>query len=532
MTRLLTLTTVFLLLGRAATAQDAEPFHLRVGAGAVSGTERFTITRTATGYDVAATIAITRGPTEGHFTLRETLGADWSPETYSMEMSGALGDASVKAERKGGSLVFTIKTAAASPAKEVPIAARLVLMDNMVAAPYQVLLNLAASTPGSFTIVVPFQLATVNGVLSPEGTLPGTLDGRPITVRKWTFTLAGIATEIYADAATNRFLRLVVPAQDAELVHEGFVMAAPPPAGPPAERPGGVKEQEIHFTSGDGQVFPATLCLPAATPAPLVVLVQGSGPQDRDETIGPNKPFRDLAWGLAERGVATLRYDKRTFAFPKSYRGTLDSESIDDAVAAVHFAAGLPEVAGRGVFVFGHSLGGLAAPYVAQRAEVRGLVLASAPGRTMDLIIRDQVASLSAGRTPDQLAETLALQDAIMAKVRAGTATAEDVQGQPPAAIRDMIIRDPIAELRKTTVPILVIKGGKDAQVFQADFDALSVLVTQRPGSEARLFPNLTHILTPVEGTADFRAILQPGRVAPEVLDLVASWVRGTTGGR
>ncbi len=221
------------------------------------------------------------------------------------------------------------------------------------------------------------------------------------------------------------------------------------------------------------------------------------GPQDRDETTGPNKPFRDIAWGLAERGVATLRFDKRTYAFPKSYTGSLESESIDDAVDAAAFSRTLQGVDGAQVFVLGHSLGGLAAMYVAQRAPVRGLILMAAPGRPMDQVIRDQVKTLNASLGDAKVAEILKLQDEIMGKVRAGTATATDLQGLSPVGVRDMIVRDPIAELRKSTVPMLVLKGGKDAQVFQADFDALAAVAAARPGSESRLFPDLTHIFTP-----------------------------------
>jgi len=80
-------------------------------------------------------------------------------------------------------------------------------------------------------------------------------------------------------------------------------------------------------------------------PFPAVVLVHGSGPQDRDETIGPNKPFRDLAWGLASQGIAVLRYDKRTKVHGAMMAGaveqfTVKEETIDDALAAVALLRG------------------------------------------------------------------------------------------------------------------------------------------------------------------------------------------------
>jgi fermentation-respiration switch protein FrsA (DUF1100 family) len=155
------------------------------------------------------------------------------------------------------------------------------------------------------------------------------------------------------------------------------------------------------------------------------------------------------------------------------------------------------------------------------------MVLMAGAGRPMDQVIRDQVIELSAGRGEAKLQETRKLQDSIMAKVRAGTATAQELQGQPPDAVRDMIVRDPIVELQKTTAPMLVLKGGKDAQVFQADFDALAAVAATRPRSASKLFPNLTHIFTPTDGPVEVRAIFQPAHVVPEVIDTIAAWIAG-----
>ncbi len=523
--RWMSIGVAMLCCASAASGQETARFRSRVGAGVIAGTETFTITNSATGHEIAGDITMKRGAADSRFVFRETLSAAWAPEKYDVDMSGALGTASVTAERKGEVLALVVKTPAGSPAKDIPAAPNLVLMDNLVAAPYQVLLNMTGGKPGAVTVVVPFQLATVPGTIEAAGTGAGTLDGKPITATKLLFKVASVTTEIYFDPATTRLLRVFVPAQDAELLRQGFVPA--PGASPaPVQRPAGVTEREVTFKTIDGAPYPGVLCLPAVSPAPVVVLVHGSGPQDRDETIGPNKPFRDLAWGLAERGIATLRYDKRTQAFPKSYKGTLDSESIDDAVDAVAFLRTVQGVDATKVFMLGHSLGGLAVLYAAERVPVKGLVLMAAPGRPMDEVIRDQVRTLNASLGEAKVAETLKLQDEIMGKVRAGTATAQDLQGQPPGAIRDMIIRDPIAELKKTTVPILVLKGGKDAQVFQADFEALQAVAASRPGSETRLFPDLTHIFTPTEGPAEFRAIFQPARVAAQVIDTIAGWIK------
>ena len=105
---------------------------------------------------------------------------------------------------------------------------------------------------------------------------------------------------------------------------------------------GSFRESEVQIGTGEW-VLPGTLTLPiTGGPVPAVVLVHGSGPQDRDESIGPNKPFRDLAWGLATHGVATLRYEKRTKAHRAQAAAlkniTIKEEVLDDALAAVALA--------------------------------------------------------------------------------------------------------------------------------------------------------------------------------------------------
>src|SRR5262249_56452192 len=117
-------------------------------------------------------------------------------------------------------------------------------------------------------------------------------------------------------------------------------------------------------------LLPGTLSLPRGRErVPAVVLVHGSGSHDRNEAIGPNRPFQDLAQGLASRGIASLRYEKRTKVYPErfaaAHRFTVREETMEDAAAAVALMLGRAEVdAGRGV-LGGHSLGGTLAPRLA-----------------------------------------------------------------------------------------------------------------------------------------------------------------------
>ncbi|HXX77724.1 MAG TPA: DUF3887 domain-containing protein, partial [Ktedonobacteraceae bacterium] len=149
-------------------------------------------------------------------------------------------------------------------------------------------------------------------------------------------------------------------------------------------------EREVQIGKGEW-VLPGTLSVPVGEGLfAAIVLVHGSGPQDRDETIGPNKPFRDIAWGLASQGVVVLRYDKRTKVYPQQMRelpGTLTvkEEVIDDALAAVSLLRSIPEVDSQRIVVLGHSLGGYVLPRigVADRG-IAGLIVLAGLCRTFE----------------------------------------------------------------------------------------------------------------------------------------------------
>jgi dienelactone hydrolase len=157
------------------------------------------------------------------------------------------------------------------------------------------------------------------------------------------------------------------------------------------------KENEVTIGSGEWQL-PGTLTLPLGQGAfPAVVLVHGSGPQDRDETIGPNRPFRDLAWGLASQGIAVLRYEKRTKQHAAKCAETVDrltikEEVIDDALAAVALLRKNDRVDAKRIFVLGHSLGAMCAPRIAALdARIHGIILLAGNTRALEDLMIEQL---------------------------------------------------------------------------------------------------------------------------------------------
>src|SRR5512140_2903116 len=159
--------------------------------------------------------------------------------------------------------------------------------------------------------------------------------------------------------------------------------------------PGVFRERDVNVVSGSVSL-PGTLTIPLGDgPFPGVVLVHGSGPQDRDESIGGLRPFQDLAQGLASRGIAVLRYEKRTKVYRKEMAAagdvTVKEEVLDDALAAFRLLRETPGVDRQRLFVVGHSLGALLAPRIAALdGALLGAVLLASPSRPMSEVVLDQ----------------------------------------------------------------------------------------------------------------------------------------------
>ena len=179
---------------------------------------------------------------------------------------------------------------------------------------------------------------------------------------------------------------------------------------PPAySKPDSFSERAVTVGTGEWKL-PGTLTVPhSRTPVPGVVLIHGSGPEDRDETIFGNKPFRDLAEGLASQGIAVLRYEKRTKEYGAKMAQmrnlTVQEETVADAVAAVSLLRAEPGIDPKRVFLLGHSLGGYLMPMMlAQAPEAAGGIVLAGTARPLEDVMLDQfeyARSLPGGDTPE-----------------------------------------------------------------------------------------------------------------------------------
>lgn len=293
---------------------------------------------------------------------------------------------------------------------------------------------------------------------------------------------------------------------------------------------------ELEITIGSGRwKLPATLSLPKneALP-PVLVLVHGSGPLDRDETIGPNKPFKDLAWGLASRGVAVLRYDKRTKAYPgelsmeKSF--TMIEETVDDAVLAIELLRHRNDIDRDEIYVLGHSQGGYCAPRIVGRGQgLAGFVSMAGNTRPLeDLIIAQTEYLANQDSAPRKdLAEMRVAAERIKGLSTEDTGSRDVILGAPMSYWLDLRAYRPVARANEFDGSILILHGARDYQVGMEDFAGWTNGLTDHPNMQSKLFRNLNHLMIPGTGPSKPAEYNRPGHVSSEVIEVVADWIKG-----
>ena len=307
------------------------------------------------------------------------------------------------------------------------------------------------------------------------------------------------------------------------------------------EDPEGGPETELGVIVGDGRTgLPGLLTLPEGSgPFPGVVLFHGSGPSDMDETVGFNKPFRDLAWGLSERGVAVLRYHKRSYARPEDLAAlgdalTVREEVVTDAHAALKTLRGHQQIDPGRVFVLGHSLGGTLAPWIASTAEPRpaGVIVLAGMTLPMPEKMLEQMRYLA------ELDGTIAGDERLrLEQVEAGVKAlraALDGEAEPPSTqtlgapfkyFESLEERDPPAEAAALGLPVFVLQGTRDYQVTMKDFALWQTALAERPGACLKAYDGLDHLFRHGTGPSNPQDYERPAPMAPAVLDDLAAWI-------
>ena len=250
---------------------------------------------------------------------------------------------------------------------------------------------------------------------------------------------------------------------------------------------------------------------PVMTPT-LVVMVTGSGAQNRDEELFEHKPFAVLADYLAREGVATLRYDDRGVGKSKGYAEGMTTRDIArDAEAVMEYARGLGEF--ESVGILGHSEGGTVAFMLGSKSLPDFVISLAGPGEKGDKIFTDQLNSVS---------EAVGRTERITVEQGRQMALSENSPW-----LNFFIDYDPLEDIRGTKVSVLALNGEKDMQVFYpGNLDAIRSNLPKNPKTLVKSYPGLNHLFQHSDTGSPNEYYLIEETISLEVLEDITAWIK------
>lgn len=321
----------------------------------------------------------------------------------------------------------------------------------------------------------------------------------------------------------------------------GFFMAQTIPCQPviyPLPKYAKVKkytEKSIQFKT-DSLTLYGTLTLPLKLKSnqPIFIFVHGSGPSDRDETIGPNKLFLDLASGLASKGIPSLRYDKRTYLYKNPNQSNdIHKEVLQDVSSAIKWVKQQDNLTENPIYIIGHSMGAYLAPLIAQQnPQVKGIVMMAGNNRPLEELILEQynyLADLNEGDAERMKTEIAKIETQIhyLKNNLTKDSPADKLPlGIPASYWLSLKAYHPNDVIQCLTIPILVLQGERDYQVTMKDYNLWANSMAGKSNYSSISYEKLNHIFTEGEGKPNPTEYMTQSNVPNYVLKDILKWVK------
>jgi hypothetical protein len=485
---------------------------------------------------------------------------NWGVTHYSVEVSSSFGSATVGVDFEGD--IATINTTGSGEPQSYERGgeAPLIPIDNNVTSHFYLLhkIILANISDGAIfqgTVVspqgvttFPIKVISIKSASLEVGDDSIFVDRYELQMGDFRFALYGTAETLWAVEHVGQ--ESIAYRQDLLPEAPFFALNSPEVI----LMPDGVAEFEHQFESA-GLNLSGTLTLPENAPPnlPIVLMIHGSGPTDRDENGGGLEInlFRDVAYRLAEDGFASFRYDKRGVATSEGvFTDATMQDLLDDATAAIDYLVAERQVDKSQIYLLGHSEGGILAPILAQQNQFAGLLLLAGSYHPLDWILIEQTklifdaSGLTAEETADRVFRTVQFTDFVksssggwsdftfeMIKEQVPELTEPEFEAQKRGMslewYREHFAHDPGQAIKNISIPVLIIQGDKDLQVPREEATRLGNALTQSGNNrvQVQILDDLNHLMRfhPDAPSIQYRHLDDP--VDPRVLSIISKWI-------
>ena len=536
--------TAFFALGGGAAARQppAAPavgeatFLIFVGSREV-GREQVALSRTASGWTIVSTgrIAPPLNLTNNRFEI--TYAPDWQPIQLTIDARVQDRSLTLATSFATTTAINEITQNGVTNTKNDQVSARTVVLPNNFYAAYEALaVRLAHSEVGA---EIPIYVAPQAEIRMTVKSITPTTFQTPagaLATRRFSVTFQNPGGPLAADVTIDDRNRLA----KVELASGAMTITRQDLAGVATRQHTfrNPTDADVQFAAA-GFSLAGTVTTPPAQGRlrhPAIVLVPGSGPVERDETVAGIPLFAQLAGQLASAGYVVLRYDKRGVGQSGGRTETVTlRDYADDAIAAVKWLSRRKDVDDKRVFLVGHSEGAAIGMLAAREKRIKALVLMAPIGATgKELILEQQQTLLEAAKVaePERTAKTdlqTRILDAVVAEKGWETLPADVRPLVDTPHYRSLLLFDPAKVMKDVKQPILIIHGGLDTQVRPYHAERLAELARARKNAapvEVKVLPTLNHLLVPAKtGAVSEYASLETKSISPEIAKIIAEWL-------